>query len=207
MLFDQAAMIRLCEVSLARLAGGSLAGLAEQAHEAVSGWGRAIHVARRKRPGNGAAPDDGLVTEASGALRVASHPPGGEVTMTHSFSELVIGGVLFAPFVAYTVAALGIFLALRPVLVGPHRLCQTVQPPVDCRAERLRDDPWRAHATFLRGRHYMGTLESQFGTAPHERAPTSVSINVPAPSLPPRPSSIRRRATANLQSTRSRLSS
>lgn len=44
--------------------------------------------------------------------------------MTHSFSELAIGGVLFAPFVAYTVAALAVFLALRPILhaIGFARL-------------------------------------------------------------------------------------
>ena len=36
--------------------------------------------------------------------------------MTHSFSELVIGGVLVAPFVAYAVSALAISLALRPIL-------------------------------------------------------------------------------------------
>jgi hypothetical protein len=36
--------------------------------------------------------------------------------MTHSFSELVIDGVLVAPFVTYTVVALAVFLALRPVL-------------------------------------------------------------------------------------------
>jgi hypothetical protein len=36
--------------------------------------------------------------------------------MNHPFSELVIGGVLVAPFVTYTVAALALALALRPVL-------------------------------------------------------------------------------------------
>lgn len=36
--------------------------------------------------------------------------------MNHPFSELVIGGVLVAPFVTYTVAALALVLALRPVL-------------------------------------------------------------------------------------------
>ncbi|TPK92384.1 DUF1656 domain-containing protein [Mesorhizobium sp. B2-4-12] len=36
--------------------------------------------------------------------------------MTHDFHELVIGGVLFAPFVVYAVAALAIVLVLRPVL-------------------------------------------------------------------------------------------
>jgi hypothetical protein len=36
--------------------------------------------------------------------------------MTHNFHELVIGGVLFAPFVTYAVAALAIILVLRPIL-------------------------------------------------------------------------------------------
>jgi hypothetical protein len=36
--------------------------------------------------------------------------------MTHDFHELVIGGVLFAPFVAYVIAALAIVLLLRPIL-------------------------------------------------------------------------------------------
>ena len=36
--------------------------------------------------------------------------------MTHDFSEFVIGGVLFAPFAAYAVAALAIILVLRPIL-------------------------------------------------------------------------------------------
>jgi hypothetical protein len=36
--------------------------------------------------------------------------------MTHDFHELVIGGVLFAPFVTCAVAALAIMLALRPIL-------------------------------------------------------------------------------------------
>ena len=36
--------------------------------------------------------------------------------MTHDFHELVIGGVLFAPFVAYAVAALATILVLRPIL-------------------------------------------------------------------------------------------
>ena len=36
--------------------------------------------------------------------------------MTRSFSELVIGGVLLAPFVTYAVAALAMFLILRPIL-------------------------------------------------------------------------------------------
>ena len=36
--------------------------------------------------------------------------------MTHNFHELVIGGVLFAPFITYAVAALAIILVLRPIL-------------------------------------------------------------------------------------------
>ena len=36
--------------------------------------------------------------------------------MAHTFPELVIGGVLFAPFVTYLVTALVAILALRPIL-------------------------------------------------------------------------------------------
>jgi hypothetical protein len=36
--------------------------------------------------------------------------------MMHSFPELTIGGVLVAPFVIYVVAAIAIFVLLRPVL-------------------------------------------------------------------------------------------
>ena len=36
--------------------------------------------------------------------------------MTHDFHEFVVGGVLFAPFAAYAVAALAIILILRPIL-------------------------------------------------------------------------------------------
>jgi Protein of unknown function (DUF1656) len=36
--------------------------------------------------------------------------------MTHGFSELTVGGVFFAPFVAYVIMALALFLALRPIL-------------------------------------------------------------------------------------------
>lgn len=39
--------------------------------------------------------------------------------MIHPFSELVIGDVFVAPFVAYAVASLVIVLALRPLL---HRI-------------------------------------------------------------------------------------
>jgi hypothetical protein len=44
--------------------------------------------------------------------------------MTHSFSELVVGGVLLAPFVGYAVMALVLFLVLQPLLhlVGFSRL-------------------------------------------------------------------------------------
>jgi len=40
--------------------------------------------------------------------------------MTHPFPELVVGGVLFAPLVSYSVAALVILMALRPVLHAVH---------------------------------------------------------------------------------------
>ncbi|MDX8494818.1 DUF1656 domain-containing protein [Mesorhizobium sp. VK22B] len=36
--------------------------------------------------------------------------------MAHSFRELVIGGVLVAPFMAYAVAALFVMLLIRPLL-------------------------------------------------------------------------------------------
>jgi hypothetical protein len=36
--------------------------------------------------------------------------------MTHDFPELVVGGVLIAPFVTYAAMALVLFLLLRPVL-------------------------------------------------------------------------------------------
>ena len=44
--------------------------------------------------------------------------------MSHPFSELIIGGVLFAPFVGYAVAALAIIIVVRPILrlVGFGRL-------------------------------------------------------------------------------------
>ncbi len=34
----------------------------------------------------------------------------------HSFSEVTVGDVFVAPFIVYAVAALAIFLALRPIL-------------------------------------------------------------------------------------------
>lgn len=37
--------------------------------------------------------------------------------MTHSYFDLVIGGVLIAPFVTYAVASLIVLLLLRPLLV------------------------------------------------------------------------------------------
>ncbi|MGV7214678.1 DUF1656 domain-containing protein [Bradyrhizobium sp. UFLA05-112] len=36
--------------------------------------------------------------------------------MAHTFAELVVGGVLLAPFVTYLVVALVVILALRPLL-------------------------------------------------------------------------------------------
>ena len=36
--------------------------------------------------------------------------------MMHSFSELIIGDILLAPFISYAVAAVAIFLAIRPIL-------------------------------------------------------------------------------------------
>jgi Protein of unknown function (DUF1656) len=36
--------------------------------------------------------------------------------MTRTFYELIIGGVLVAPFISYAVAALVVVLAIRPVL-------------------------------------------------------------------------------------------
>ena len=36
--------------------------------------------------------------------------------MAHTFPELIIGGVLFAPFVTYLVAALVLIVVLRPLL-------------------------------------------------------------------------------------------
>jgi hypothetical protein len=36
--------------------------------------------------------------------------------MAHSFAELVVGGVLFAPFVTYLMAALVLIVVLRPLL-------------------------------------------------------------------------------------------
>jgi hypothetical protein len=37
--------------------------------------------------------------------------------MTHTFAELIVGGVLIAPFVTYALAALIIAVMLRPVLL------------------------------------------------------------------------------------------
>ena len=36
--------------------------------------------------------------------------------MRHAFAELVVGGVLFAPFVTYLVATLVVIIVLRPLL-------------------------------------------------------------------------------------------
>ena len=44
--------------------------------------------------------------------------------MTHTFYELVVGGVLVAPFLSYAVAALIVIVVIRPVLhlVGFSRM-------------------------------------------------------------------------------------
>ena len=39
--------------------------------------------------------------------------------MAHTFGELVIGGVLVAPFVTYLMAALAVVILLRPLLHVP----------------------------------------------------------------------------------------
>jgi len=39
--------------------------------------------------------------------------------MTQTFREVVVGGVLVSPFVSYVIAALVVFLILRPLL---HRM-------------------------------------------------------------------------------------
>jgi hypothetical protein len=36
--------------------------------------------------------------------------------MAHTFSELVVGGVLMAPFVTYLASALVVIIVLRPIL-------------------------------------------------------------------------------------------
>ena len=36
--------------------------------------------------------------------------------MSHTFAELAVGGVLFAPFVTYLVMALVVIIVLRPLL-------------------------------------------------------------------------------------------
>jgi len=36
--------------------------------------------------------------------------------MAHTFAELVVGGVLFAPFVTYLLTALVVIIVLRPLL-------------------------------------------------------------------------------------------
>ena len=50
--------------------------------------------------------------------------------MTHPFYELMVGGVLLAPFVSYAVVAFALFLVLRPLLnlVGFPRLFS--HPPI-----------------------------------------------------------------------------
>ena len=50
--------------------------------------------------------------------------------MMHAFPELVIGGVLIAPFVSYAGVALVLFLLLRPVLQLVRFEDLFSQPPV-----------------------------------------------------------------------------
>jgi hypothetical protein len=71
MLFDQTAMMRLCAASLARLAGGPVAGLAQRGLDAL-GERDVQSMWRAAKDLYEAAPEDVLVTEASGALHVAS---------------------------------------------------------------------------------------------------------------------------------------
>jgi hypothetical protein len=50
--------------------------------------------------------------------------------MTHNLPELVIGGVLIAPFVTYALVALIIFVLLRPLLVMVNFESVFSNPPV-----------------------------------------------------------------------------
>jgi uncharacterized protein DUF1656 len=50
--------------------------------------------------------------------------------MTHGFPELVIGGVLIAPFVTYALVALVILVLLRPVLLLVNFESFFSNPPV-----------------------------------------------------------------------------
>ena len=50
--------------------------------------------------------------------------------MTHGFPELVVGGVLIAPFVTYALAALVILGLLRPVLLLVNFESVFSNPPV-----------------------------------------------------------------------------
>jgi hypothetical protein len=70
-LFDQAAMIRLCDASLRGLTDGPLARLADQARRALGR--RDVQSIRRAASDiQEAAPEDALARAASGALQVAS---------------------------------------------------------------------------------------------------------------------------------------
>jgi DNA polymerase III delta prime subunit len=70
-LFDRAAMIRLCDARLAGLSKGPAAGLAEQARQAlVARDSQAMQ--RAASTLQAAATDDRLASEASGALQAAS---------------------------------------------------------------------------------------------------------------------------------------
>ena len=49
--------------------------------------------------------------------------------MTHTYRELIIGGVLVAPIISYAALALVIFLLLRPLLHSA-RVCTAFQQSV-----------------------------------------------------------------------------
>jgi uncharacterized protein DUF1656 len=50
--------------------------------------------------------------------------------MIHSFPELIVGGVLIAPFVTYALVALVIFVLLRPALQRVNFESFFSNPPV-----------------------------------------------------------------------------
>ncbi len=50
--------------------------------------------------------------------------------MIHNFQEMTIGGVLFAPFVPYALAALCVLFALRPLLRGLSIDRMFASPPI-----------------------------------------------------------------------------
>jgi uncharacterized membrane protein YccC len=120
-LADQAAVIRLSDGNLTKLADGPLSGIANRAWKAVAA-GDPQSIRDVAFDMHNAAGEDALALETSGALY--GKPRHGEDCMTKTFSELTVGGVLLAPFVAYAVMALALFLVLQPLLrlVGFPRL-------------------------------------------------------------------------------------